>query len=128
MPQVMDDLTSPRPIAPNSLQFRSPLMRYPFQWTVLAVISCAGMGLAQEGKKDAPRPILAEGRLGDGSLVRISILQENLDVMTRYGKLTVPFSEIRRIDFGLHLAEGVGNKIDTAIKHLGSDAFPARGT
>ena len=104
-------------------------MRYPFQWAlfVAAVSAASNMSLAQEqGKKDAPRPILAEVRLGDGSLVRISILQENLDVMTRYGKLTVPFNEIRRIDFGLHLADGVGTKIDTAIKQLGSDAFRDR--
>ena len=103
-------------------------MRYPFQWALLALIA-AGMSMSpaqQQGKKDAPRPNFAEVRLGDGSLVRITILQENLDVMTRYGKLTVPFTEIRRIEFGLHLADGIGDKIDSAIKHLGSDVYRER--
>jgi hypothetical protein len=105
-------------------------MRYPFQWALLALAVIglgASMCLTQEqGKKDAPRQNLAEVRLGDGSLVRVAILQDNVDVMTRYGKLTVPFAEIRRIDFGLHLADGVGEKIDSAIKQLGSDAFRER--
>ena len=56
----------------------------------------------------------------------MAVLQENLDVMTRFGKLTIPFSEIRRIDFGLHLAEGIPDKIDNAIKQLGSEAFRDR--
>lgn len=103
-------------------------MRYPFRWALLAVFVLAGSrGLTQgQGKKDVPRPNLAEVRLGDGSLVRMSILQENLEVMTRFGKLTIPVSEIRRIDFGLHLAEGVSDKIDSAIKQLGSEAFRDR--
>src|ERR1700685_2669689 len=100
-------------------------MRYPFQWALLVVVSCgASWSLAQDqGKKDAPRSNLAEVRLGDGSLVRIAILQEKLDVMTRFGKLSIPFTDIRRIDFGVHLADGVSAKIDNAIKQLGSDAF-----
>jgi hypothetical protein len=90
------------------------------------VLTC-GVSLAQvQGKKDVPQPNLAEVRFGDGSLVRMTILQDNLDVMTKYGKLTIPLREIRRIDFGLHLPEGVGQHIDQSIKLLGSEAFKER--
>jgi hypothetical protein len=103
-------------------------MRYPFRWALISVcVLSASHGLALgQGKKDVPRSNLAEVRLGDGSLVRMTILQDNLDVMTRFGKLTIPIAEIRRIDFGLHLAEGVSTKIDSAIKQLGSEAFRDR--
>src|SRR2546428_9563956 len=79
-----------------------------------------GLSQAQE-KQEIARPLQAEVRLGDGSLVRMTILQESLDVMTKYGKLTIPLHEIRRIDFGMHLPEGVGPQITEAIKQMGSE-------
>ncbi len=68
----------------------------------------------------------AEVRFGDGSLVRLTLLQENLEVMTKYGKLTIPFTDVRRIEFGLHLPEGVGPKIQTAIGRMGSNVYKHR--
>src|SRR5262250_1406793 len=107
-------------------------MSFPFRWalgaTVLTSSALAGMMLAGsaslaqgQGKTDVPRPNLAEVRFGDGSLVRVTILQDDLEVMTKYGKLTIPLREIRRIDFGLHLPDGVGQQIDQSIKLLGSE-------
>ncbi len=46
--------------------------------------------------------------------------------MTKYGKLTIPIREIRRIDFGLHLPDGVGQQIDQSIKQLGSETYKER--
>lgn len=83
-----------------------------------------------DGVKDAPiREVpqnFAEVRFGDGSLVRMTLLQDSIEVMTRYGKLNIPIQEIRRIDFGLHLPEGVGDKIDNCIRLLGSETFRER--
>jgi hypothetical protein len=102
-------------------------MGYPCQWALSAVILAGSLSLAQgQGKRDVPRPNLAEVRFGDGSLVRMTILQDDLDVMTKYGKLTIPLHEIRRIDFGLHLPEGVGQHIDHSIKLLGSETYQER--
>jgi len=56
----------------------------------------------------------------------MTILQEELEIMTKYGKLTIPLREIRRIDFGLHLPEGVGQHIDQSIKLLGSETYKER--
>ncbi len=97
------------------------------KWALGAVVLTAGLGLAQgPGKKDVPRPNLAEVRFTDGSLVRMTLLQDDLEVMTKYGKLTIPIREIRRIDFGLHLPEGVGQHIDQSIKQLGSETYRDR--
>jgi hypothetical protein len=96
-------------------------------WALSAVMLAASLGLAQgQGKKDIPRPNFAEVRFSDGSLVRMTILQDELEVMTKYGKLTIPLREIRRIDFGLHLPDGVGQHIDRSIKHLGSETYKER--
>jgi hypothetical protein len=101
-------------------------MGFPSRWALSAFVVLAPLASAQEsGSKDV-RPNHAEVRFGDGSLVRVMILQDTLDVMTKYGKLTIPIQEIRRIDFGLHLPPGVDAKIDSSIKQLGSAAFRER--
>ena len=76
--------------------------------------------------QEQTKPMQAEVRFGDGSLVRMTILQESVDVMTKYGKLTVPLRDIRRIDFGLHLPEGVEPQITEAIKLMGSQVYRQR--
>jgi hypothetical protein len=102
-------------------------MGIPCRWAFGAVLLTCGASLAQgQGKTDVPRPNLAEVRFGDGSLVRMTILQDSIDVMTKYGKLTIPIREIRRIDFGLHMPEGVGQQIDQSIKQLGSETYKER--
>jgi hypothetical protein len=97
------------------------------QWAAGTVVLTCGLSMAQgQGKKDVPRPNLAEVRFCDGSLVRMTLLQDDLEVMTKYGKLTIPFREVRRIDFGLHLPDGVGQHIDYSIKQLGSETYKDR--
>lgn len=68
----------------------------------------------------------AEVRFADGSVVRVQLLEGHLPVQTRYGKLTIPVQEIRRIDFGLHLSEAASQRIAAAIKLLGSDGYRQR--
>jgi hypothetical protein len=102
-------------------------MGYPSHWALGAIALIAGSGLAQaQGKTDVPRPNLAEVRFCDGSLVRVTILQDDLEVQTKYGKLNIPLRDIRRIDFGLHLPDGVGKQIDQSIKQLGSETYRER--
>ncbi len=102
-------------------------MGYRSHWILSLAILAGSLSLAQgQGKKDVPRPNLAEVRFGDGSLVRMTILQDELEVMTKYGKLTIPLREVRRIDFGLHLPDGVGQHIDQSIKQLGSETYKER--
>ncbi len=102
-------------------------MRIPCRWALGAAILAFNAGLASgQGNRDAPRPNLAEVRFGDGSLVRMTVLQDDIEVLTKYGKLTIPVREIRRIDFGLHLPDGVGQHIDQSIKQLGSETYKER--
>ncbi len=97
------------------------------KWALLVPVMGASLSLAQgTGKKEAPRSNHAEVRLNDGSLVRMTVLQESVDVMTKYGKLTIPLRDIRRIEFGLHLPEGLEPQIQDAIKQMGHDDYKQR--
>lgn len=93
---------------------------------LVPILLASGVNQAQGfGKKNSLAP-QAEVRFGDGSLVRMAILQESLDVMTKYGKLSIPLSDIRRIEFGMHLPDGAGPKIQSAIRKMGSEVYKQR--
>jgi hypothetical protein len=96
--------------------------------TLLALIGAVLTTTAAFAQEAAPRerPCQAEVRFSDGSLVRMNILQENIEIQTRYGKLTVPLGEVRRIEFGLHVPGEVDQQIHQSIKLLGSDVFKER--
>jgi hypothetical protein len=83
-------------------------------------------GRADTDKKGAARPNAVEVRFGDGSKVRMLLLQDSVEIVTRYGKLLVPTADIRGIDLGVHLPEGAEEKIEKAIKRLGGTSFKDR--
>ncbi len=62
----------------------------------------------------------------NGSIVRMIVRSESLDVATQYGKLTVPIKDIVGIDFGLHFPPGVLEKVTAAVKNLGSNSYATR--
>jgi hypothetical protein len=96
-------------------------------WTLLALTLGAGMPVALgEPKKSDPKANEVEARFADGSAVRMQVLQEALDIETRYGKLTVPINEIRRIEFATRISDETTKKIAAAIKRLGDSAYDQR--
>jgi hypothetical protein len=62
----------------------------------------------------------------DDTTVRRAVLQDSVEITTKYGKLAVPVGDIRRIEFGLHLSEETGKKVAEALKQLDSDNFARR--
>ena len=83
---------------------------------------------AQE--KAAPSPAAGshyvEVHFNDGSIVKMILLHDTLDVATRFGKLSVPLDDLHRIDFGLRYPAGVQQKIQDAIGLLGNPDFKKR--
>jgi hypothetical protein len=98
-------------------------MRSPIVLAMAALVVSSSAGWSQS-TKESPR--LAEVRFVDGSVVRMSILQETLEVVTKYGKLTIPTNDIRKIEMGRHPPEGTEKTIDQAIQLLGSESFKQR--
>lgn len=80
------------------------------------------------GQEPAPshQPSIAEVRFSDGSVVRMTLLQESVEVQTKYGKLLIPLSDVRRIEFGLHVTPQMNQQIAKSIKCLASDVYKER--
>src|SRR5262249_15318095 len=54
------------------------------------------------------------------------LLDASLPVTTRYGKLTIPTDEVRRLEFGFRYPEGVEAGVNKAIGELGAAEFRDR--
>jgi hypothetical protein len=84
--------------------------------------------IAQEAKsKPAPgEGGRFEGKFADNSVVTLNISDASLAVTTKYGKLTVPLDEVKRIELGFRYPEGMEAKINAAAEDLGSTDFKTR--
>ena len=90
----------------------------------LALLLSAVAPAAEPTSASDPSPV--EVRFADGSVVRMTLLEPAVEIATRYGKLSVPVAEVRRIDFGFRYPEGVEKRIDEAILRLGNGNFRIR--
>ena len=93
---------------------------------LLATALPVALIIGQTEPRDKPDRNEVEVRFLDGSKVRMTVLQESLDVTTRYGKLTIPVTDIRNIEFGLHLPDEVAKQVETAVQRLGNNAHADR--
>jgi hypothetical protein len=94
----------------------------------LLLTTSLSFGQDSDKKKAAKEAAKEEVEIhyANGSMVRMVLLDFKLEVVTRYGKLSIPAADVRRIEFGVHLPEGMDKKIHTAIKNLNNDAFKER--
>jgi hypothetical protein len=96
----------------------------------LSALLAGAAARAQERPAPATQPHLQPAEvvvhLHDDTVIRKALLRDAVVVVTRFGKLTVPAAEIRRIEFGLHLPEGTAREVEAAVKQLGSDEYKAR--
>ena len=89
-----------------------------FFWLVVPETVLAQAGVA--------KPLEVVAHFTDGSVIRRVRLADNLEVQTRYGKLSVPIQDVRRIEFATRIPEEIAKQIDRAIEQLGSKNFMAR--
>lgn len=91
---------------------------------LLAVVPA---GRADEPKTPPARPAPAiDVKLTDDSVVKLTLLDPAVEFVTPHGKLTIPVSEIRRIDLGLRIPDEVAAVLRTAAADLGSGQFRKR--
>jgi hypothetical protein len=65
-------------------------------------------------------------RFADGSQVRLTLLEQRVQVQTAYGRLVVPVRELNRIEFGARVTEATQRDVRAAVALLGSKAFEER--
>jgi len=81
----------------------------------------------EEPKKSAkPAEATVEVKLVDDSVVKLTLLETSVEFLTPHGKLTIPVSEIRRVDLGLRIPDEVKTLIQAAITDLASPQFKKR--
>src|SRR5260370_21493508 len=94
---------------------------------VLVPFAAARPQMGEKTGRPAPgEPAPPELRFADGSAVRLALLQDQVEVRTKYGKLTVPLAEIRSVEFGLRVPEETTRRLEAASAGLGSEEFRER--
>jgi hypothetical protein len=94
--------------------------------SLAALLVVSGAAAEDKPAGPAPRPAEVVARLHDGTVLRKAALRDGVVVVTRFGKLTVPAAEIRRIEFGRHLSAEAARQVEEAVRQLGSDEYKVR--
>jgi hypothetical protein len=80
---------------------------------------------AQTPTRTGPPPE-AEVRCADDSILRVKLLDERLELVTKYGTLQIPVSDVRRIDFATRTPPEVADRVTTLISHLNHPDYATR--
>lgn len=65
-------------------------------------------------------------RTANGSSIYGQVLVSNLEIQTKYGKLIVPWSDVRSVTFGVRPSPGTAERITKAIAGLASSSHKER--
>ncbi len=77
-------------------------------------------------KPDATKPLPVTVNYLDGSTVHMALAQETVEIETAFGKLTVPRSHLRSIEFGFRLGEAEARQIEELVAQLGNASYKQR--
>lgn len=67
-----------------------------------------------------------EARFLDGSVAVVTVSEATVAVNTRYGKLTVPLAEVKKIELGFRYPDGMEAKVKAAVEDLGASDYSLR--
>lgn len=67
-----------------------------------------------------------EARFQDGSVVVVTVSDSSVAITTRYGKLTVPLAEVKKIELGFRYPDGMEAKVKAAVEDLGASDYSLR--
>jgi hypothetical protein len=84
---------------------------------------------AQETKKPpAPKSLetFIDVKLTDGSVLRLALLDDQVEFVTPHGRLTIPVAEVKKLELGLRISDEMQKDIAAAAADLGSNDFKKR--
>jgi hypothetical protein len=92
-----------------------------------APLSSAGPQPQQPAEPSKPRPSVdAEVKYVDDSNMKLKLLDDKLEIVTKHGVLQVAVADIRRIDFASRIPADVAEKVMLAIAKLNHSDFRVR--
>lgn len=62
----------------------------------------------------------------DDSTMKLTLREERIELITPYGKLLIPISDIERIEVAFRLPDEVAKRVEAAVADLGKADFPRR--
>src|SRR2546421_2659872 len=95
----------------------------------LSFVGCALLlTCAVRGGEPRPEavPIEVTAVFHDGTVIKRVSLPGSVELTTRYGKLTVPVKDIRRVEFGFRLSVETARQVEEGVQALGSKDFRQR--
>ncbi len=93
---------------------------------LLAIGLVVAPAVAADAPKKGPDQTYYEAKFADGSVVQLTVQETTVVVATKYGKLTVPLADVKRIEFGFRFPAGMAAKVDAVVADFGSAEFAAR--
>ena len=93
-----------------------------------SVAGAQGRKTIDDPTKDVKRntELQVEVRFTDSSVMKLTIREDRIDFKTDYGRLSIPVTDVKRIEFGLRIPEDVQKRVDAAIADLGNSQFRRR--
>ena len=105
-------------------------------WVTSVVLSAALLMLSHRTDAATPQPtpsepsrptgLEVEVKCVDDSSLKLRLLDDKLELVTKYGSLQVAVADIRRIEFAHRCPPDVAEQIALAISKLGHPDFPTR--
>lgn len=95
---------------------------------LVAAVAAVGRGAPPAAD---PKPVVGsdpeyECRFDDGSVVVVTLAESSLVTQTKFGKMTVPLAEVKKIEMGFRYPPGMEAKVRQAVEDLGSREFGTR--
>jgi hypothetical protein len=81
---------------------------------------------AQQPAPNKPAGTDVEVRCVDDSTMRLKLLDDRLDLVTKYGKLEIPVTDIRRIEFATRVPSEVTARVSTLISTMNHPDYETR--
>ncbi|HKB41351.1 MAG TPA: hypothetical protein VKD72_33305 [Gemmataceae bacterium] len=98
------------------------MLRLTFVGCAFLLVSAA-VG-AEPGQEPASNEVTAI--FHDGTVIKRVVLPGSVELTTRYGKLTIPVKDIRRIEFGFRLSAEMAKQVEEGVQALGNKDFRQR--
>src|SRR5437773_5680833 len=63
-------------------------------------------------------PPTLEARLVEGGTLNLALLDERIEFITPYGRLSIPLTDVKRLEFATRVSQEVAERVEKAIRDL----------